>query len=285
LARSLAILSRKNRALDLARTNAESSNAQLEAAVERANQMSVEAQAANIAKSQFLASMSHEIRTPMNAILGFSEVLQDRFFGPLNEKQSEYVADILESGRHLLNLINDILDLSKVEAGKITLQLSKVKVVEQAEKSLLMIREKAFRQGIELSVEVVPELRNLEIEADETKLRQILFNLLSNAAKFTPDGGRITVGIEVKEAFCVIRVVDTGIGIAPQNCTRVFDSFFQVEGNIVNKTKGTGLGLPLTKRFVELHGGSIWVKSELGKGSVFFFSLPVSRTDGEAHDV
>ena len=237
-------------------------------------------ESANKAKSDFLASMSHELRTPLNAVIGFSQVLQDQDFGPLNEKQKEYVLDILESGKHLLNLINDVLDLSKVEAGKMELQLSPVVVGDLLTGSLVMIKEKAMKHGITLKTDIPEELSHFEMLADERKFKQILFNLLSNASKFTPAGGAITLSArrmaEGKGEVIQVSVKDTGIGITPENQGKVFESFYQVSGSLTSKTSGTGLGLPLARSFVKLHGGRMWVESEGdGMGSQFYFTLPV----------
>ncbi|MGC9976933.1 MAG: ATP-binding protein, partial [Syntrophales bacterium] len=231
-------------------------------------------------KSDFLASMSHELRTPLNAVIGFSQVLQDQDFGPLNEKQKEYVLDILDSGNHLLSLINDILDLSKVEAGKMELQLSPVVVGDLLAGSLVMIQEKAMKHGITLKTDIPEELSHFEMRADERKFKQILFNLLSNASKFTPDNGAITLSArrmaEGEGEVIQVSVKDTGIGITPEYQGKVFESFYQVSGSLTSKTSGTGLGLPLAKSFVKLHGGRMWVESEgEGKGSQFYFTLPV----------
>jgi len=243
-----------------------------------------EAEVASKAKSDFLASMSHELRTPLNAIIGFSEVLKEQYFGPLNEKQAGYVCDITESGEHLANLINDILDLSKVEAGKMTLELSTVCLKDVLENSIVMIKEKCLHHRIALGVTVAKELEETEITVDARKLKQILYNLLSNAAKFTGEGGTITVSahmlFDTKNSETVpmaeICVADTGIGIAKEDQSRIFQEFYQVNGGLTAKTPGTGLGLALTKRFVELLGGAIRVESE-GKntGSRFVFTLPV----------
>lgn len=231
---------------------------------------------ANQAKSDFLANMSHELRTPLNAIIGFSEVLQDQYFGKLNEKQAEYLKDILESGRHLLSLINDILDLSKVEAGKAELELAPVNIKSLLENSLIMIKEKAAKHGIGLEIQVPEELADLEIQADERKLKQVMFNLLSNAVKFTPDGGNITVEAGKEQEELTLSVADTGIGIALNDQKKLFEEFYQVKGGKTGKTPGTGLGLALSKRFVELHGGRIRMESKgEGKGSRFSFTLPL----------
>jgi signal transduction histidine kinase len=235
---------------------------------------------ANKAKSDFLASMSHELRTPLNAVLGFSQVLQEQNFGPLNGKQQEYVLDILESGNHLLGLINDILDLSKVEAGKMELELSPVVVGDLLTGSLVMIKEKALTHGVALLTDIPEELSHFVMLADERKFKQILFNLLSNASKFTPDGGAITLSARRQAAgkgeVIQVSVKDEGIGIAPENQGKVFESFFQVSGSLTRRAPGTGLGLPLAMSFVKLHGGRMWVESEgEGKGSQFYFTLPV----------
>jgi signal transduction histidine kinase len=234
---------------------------------------------ANKHKSEFLANMSHELRTPLNAIIGFSEVLLERLFGDLNEKQDDYLKDIHSSGRHLLTLINDILDLSKIEAGRMELEVSTFDLASALSNAMTLIRERAQRHGIALEQQVDPQLG--EITADERKFKQILVNLLSNAVKFTPDGGRIDVNARREEDNVVIAVHDTGIGIAAQDQAAVFEEFRQVGRDYTNKQEGTGLGLALTKKFVELHGGRIWLESEPGKGSTFTFTIPVGHERGE----
>jgi GAF domain-containing protein len=223
-------------------------------------------------KSEFLANMSHELRTPLNAIIGFSEVLTDRMFGELNEKQDEYLKDIYASGTHLLSLINDILDLSKIEAGRMELELSDFDLPNAIENALTLVRERAGRRSIALHTNIDDRLG--QIEADERKVRQVVLNLLSNAIKFTPEGGRIDVSAVSKDGFVEVSVSDTGIGIAPEDQEKVFEEFRQV-GTAAKKVEGTGLGLTLCRKFVELHGGRIWVRSQEGLGSTFTFSLPL----------
>ena len=223
-------------------------------------------------KSEFLANMSHELRTPLNAIIGFSEVLLDRMFGELNDKQEDYLKDIFTSGKHLLSLINDILDLSKIEAGRMDLEPSEFDVPEALANSITLIRERATRHAIALVLEVDKEMG--EIRADERKFKQIMLNLLSNAVKFTPDSGRVEVHAKRADGILEVAVVDTGIGIAPEDQAAVFEEFKQVGRHYTNKNEGTGLGLALTKRFVELHGGRLWLESEPGKGSTFTFTIP-----------
>ena len=227
---------------------------------------------ANKHKSEFLANMSHELRTPLNAIIGFSEVLRERLFGDVNEKQDDYLKDIHSSGRHLLSLINDILDLSKIEAGRMELEPSTFELRGVMENALTLVRERAQRHEILLGLDVGADIG--DVTADERKLKQILVNLLTNAVKFTPDGGRVDVNARRDGADIVIAVADTGIGIAPEDQEAVFEEFRQVGRSYTNKQEGTGLGLALTRKFVELHGGRIWLESTPGKGSTFTFTLP-----------
>ena len=220
-------------------------------------------EAANRHKSEFLANMSHELRTPLNAIIGFSEVLGERLFGELNEKQAEYTDDILSSGRHLLSLINEILDLSKVEAGRMELELATFDLPLAIDNARTFVRERATKHGINLDVTVDERLG--DFVGDERKIKQILLNLLSNAVKFTPEGGRIGINARQADGSVEISVSDTGIGIAPEDQPKIFEEFRQVGSDYAHKVEGTGLGLTLAKKFVELHGGRIWVESEVGQ--------------------
>jgi signal transduction histidine kinase len=231
-------------------------------------------EAASQHKSEFLANMSHELRTPLNAIIGFSEVLSERMFGELNDKQAEYLTDILESGRHLLSLINDILDLSKIEAGRMELEVAEFDLPSAIETTLLLMRERAGRKG--LRVERAIDERLAIVCADERKLKQVLLNLLSNAVKFTPEGGRIDVRADARDDLAEISVTDTGVGIAAEDQAAVFEEFRQV-GASAKKVEGTGLGLALSRKFVELHGGRIWLTSQVGEGSTFAFTIPLRR--------
>ena len=227
-------------------------------------------------KSEFLANMSHELRTPLNAIIGFSEVLGERMFGELNEKQDEYLKDIHASGQHLLSLINDILDLSKIEAGRMELELTDFDLPMTIENALTLVRERAARRNIALNTAV--DERVGQVHADERKIRQVLLNLLSNAIKFTPEGGRIEVQAKPVNGSIEVAVSDTGVGIAPEDQEAVFEEFRQV-GTAEKKVEGTGLGLALSRKFIELHGGRIWVKSRVGQGSTFTFTVPVRHSE------
>jgi signal transduction histidine kinase/ActR/RegA family two-component response regulator len=244
---------------------------------------SAELQIASRHKSEFLANMSHELRTPLNAVIGFSEVLLERMFGDLNDKQEDYLRDILGSGRHLLELLNDILDLSKVEAGHMQLDRSDVGVTPVLEYCLAQVRERAGAHGISLHLDVGAEVDT--VVTDELRLKQVLLNLLSNAVKFTGEAGGVTLRAHADEGELTISVSDTGPGIAPQDRERVFESFEQA-GRPHDQTEGTGLGLALCRRIVDLLNGRLWLESEVGVGSTFAFTLPLddASTRSSSHD-
>lgn len=236
-----------------------------------------EAEAANKAKSDFLANMSHELRTPLNAIIGFSDIMVRGMAGPLAETQKEYLLDILISGRHLLSLINDILDLARIEAGKMECELSEFNLANLVERSLVLFREKVSKHGIRLGVEAEREMP--PVQGDEMKIKQVIVNLLSNAVKFTPDGGSVTIRTRTLDeggvAYAEIAVADTGIGISPADQQRLFQPFVQVDPHLTKKHEGSGLGLALCKNFVELHHGNIAVESRPGQGSTFTVKIPL----------
>jgi signal transduction histidine kinase len=229
---------------------------------------------ANRHKSEFLANMSHELRTPLNAIIGFSEVMLTGMTGTLPDKQKEFIGDIRDSGKHLLSLINDILDLSKIEAGRMELDIARFDVRYAMDNAMTLVRGRAERHRIQLETEIAPEVE--EYEGDERKFKQIVLNLLTNAVKFTPEGGTVTLAAGRMNGSYVFSVTDTGIGIAPEDHDRIFEEFRQVGSDYDRKAEGTGLGLTLTRRLVELHGGAIRVESAPGKGSVFTFNLPIT---------
>jgi len=261
----------------------EQRTASLQETTRKAIVLSEQARRANQAKSEFLANMSHELRTPMNHIIGFTELVVDKRMGGLNSQQEEFLGEVVQSGRHLLSLINDILDLAKVESGKMELELAPVGLRSLVSNSLVMVKEKALKHRIRLSTELsVPET----FPVDERKLKQILYNLLSNAMKFTPDGGTVCVQVTPEAAMppevpgLRFSVIDSGIGINPGDLERIFEPFEQGDNSSSRRFQGTGLGLTLTRRMVELHGGHIWAESEgQGKGSRFRFVLP-ARHDG-----
>ncbi len=242
---------------------------------------------ANLHKSQFLANMSHELRTPLNAIIGFSEVMQDQVFGELNDKQRRYVNNILTSGRHLLNLVNDVLDLSKVEAGKMELHCEEFSSCAAVYEVQTQLSTLAAQKDLQTSADVSDGLDR--IVADRARFRQILYNLLSNAIKFTPQGGRINVTGQIDKSgitpCAVFAINDTGIGVSPENVERIFESFRQVDNSYSRQYQGTGLGLALTKKLVEMHGGKIWVESEPGVGSTFSFTIPLTNSLASANSL
>jgi signal transduction histidine kinase/CheY-like chemotaxis protein len=224
-------------------------------------------------KSEFLAHMSHELRTPLNAVIGFSEVLLERMFGDLNAKQDEYLNDILSSGRHLLDLINDVLDVSKVEAGGMKLDLGSISLPAVVRDALVLVREQADQRRLTLTINVDNDLP--EVPGDERRIKQVVTNLVSNAVKFTPEGGRIDVSARLVDGETHVSVADTGVGIAAADQESIFDSFQQVSHGPDPKPEGTGLGLTLSRQIVVLHGGRMWVDSDVDAGSTFTFALPV----------
>jgi signal transduction histidine kinase len=224
-------------------------------------------------KSKFIDNMSHELRTPLNAIIGFSEVLQDEAFGPLNEKQKNYVSKVVMSGNHLLALINDVLDITEIESGKMKLAMAEISIKKLLEEALLIIKEKFFTHDFEVSLEIGDEIEFFKV--DERLIKQIVNIGLSNAVKFTPNGGKIKISVNKSDCEMEIIIKDTGIGIAIEDQAKLFNEFFQIENPHIKQFPGTGLGLFLAKKLVELHGGKIWVESDgLGKGTIFRFMLP-----------
>lgn len=252
----------------------------LEKAHEELTELASELKRAAKVKSEFLSNMSHELRTPLNSINGFSEVLYDETFGPLNAKQKQYVNNVLVSGKHLLALINQILDMAKVEAGKMMLSLTTISIPKTLKEISMLVADLVHKNKLKMLLEIDDDLPN--IEADELKVKEILYNLLSNAIKFTPEDG--TVGVRAKRVGKEIEVEiwDTGIGIAPQNMEKIFEGFFRVDTPYSRVTEGTGLGLPLSKKLVELHGGKFTVESEgINKGTLVRFTLPIKRAKGD----
>ena len=258
------------------RTSAEIERQRAENALAHAKEA---AESANNAKSRFLANMSHELRTPLNAIIGFTTVLQEQHFGPLNEKQLGYTNDIRDGGNHLLNSINDILDLAQIEAGKMSFQTMPSEIAILIEQSLFKTQKTAKQRGITINLDIDPDVKNLIIDIDERKIKKVLHNLLSNAIKFTPDDGRIDISMHRQGNDLLVNIADTGIGIAKEDQLRIFEPFYQVKNEYRGKTPGTGLGLPLTKTLVEMHNGTLQVKSEgLNHGTCFTITLPIKES-------
>ena len=260
-------------ALVLSKTELEEINQQLNSAIESAKEMAGRAQAANEAKSDFLANMNHELRTPLNVIIGFTELILDKQCGDLTPEQEEYLGEVAHSARELFLLINDILDLTKIEADELELEFSEVQLSELLSRSITILKEKALKHNIQLSYEEkeIPS----SIVADERKLKQILYNLIANAVKFTPDGGKVQLKSEFADGLVQISIEDSGIGIKKQDLERIFHPFEQAESSLSRRFQGTGLGLSLTRSIVELHGGKIWAESEgEGRGARFCFLMP-----------
>lgn len=233
-----------------------------------------EAEQANKLKTEFLSNMSHELRSPLHTVLGFAELLAEETAGPLSEKQKRFLTHIQNDSRHLLDIINDLLDLSKIEAGRLELQQEAFDIVPVMEDALSSVRPRATAKSVELRTDISV---SVAVVADRLRLKQILHNLLSNAVKFTPDGGKVRVDAAPRDRFAEISVSDTGIGISEDQHRAIFDKFYQVR-SATKGGGGTGLGLAITKGLIEQHGGRIWLKSEPGNGSCFTFTIPLERS-------
>jgi signal transduction histidine kinase len=252
----------------------------LKKAVLKANEMAAQAEYANKTKSQFLANMSHELRTPLNSVIGFSDILLNEVKGELNDSQKKYVTNINKGGKHLLDLINSILDLSKIEAGKLELVYENFNLYFVFSEIESIILPQAQKKSIDLEIEIQDE--GIEINADKSKIKQAIFNLLSNAIKFTDKNGKISMSArKVDRDFVEVAVKDTGIGIPDDKLDKIFDPFMQADASTSRKYGGTGLGLPLVKKYIEKHAGQIWVESEVGKGSTFTFTIPMEKNERE----
>ncbi len=249
---------------------------------EEVQQQNKELARADRLKSEFLANMSHELRTPLTAILGFAELLKEELFGDLNDKQSQYVEDIYKSGDHLLSLINDILDLSKIEAGHMDLNRDRHNLSELVDSVIGIMKERARKADVQVETNIPNDLDALFV--DGRKVKQVLFNLISNAVKFTPAGGKVIIKAFERDDSLEVQVHDTGIGISSEDQEKLFQEFSQLDSSLTKVHEGTGLGLVLSKRFVQLHGGEIWVESLAGKGSIFTFTLPFGHSQVALHD-
>ena len=254
--------------------------------LQRSNKLLFEAnrqlRAATEAKSIFLAHMSHELRTPLNAVIGFSDLLLGGVAGKINNKQRQCLEDILSSGKHLLSLINDILDLSKVEAGKIDIRPESLRLADVVDDAVTTVKPMINESKHELAISIAEDLP--PVYGDRNRLKQILLNLLSNAIKFTPDGGKISLETSREDDFCKVSMVDNGIGIRKEDQTCIFEPFTQLDTQPGERKQGTGLGLALTKQLVELLGGKIWVESEYGKGSQFSFTIPLAEKEAASKE-
>ncbi|MCD4806790.1 MAG: PAS domain S-box protein [Methanococcoides sp.] len=241
------------------------------------------AEAANRTKSEFLANMSHELRTPLNSIIGFSDVINNETHGSLNESQKKYISNVLSNGKHLLNIINDILSTSKIESGKMELHISEFFVSDTINEVEALMMPIASEKDIDISCDI--DIGMPVIKADMIKFKQIVYNLVNNAIKFTDQGGAVTIEGKISDDFLYISIKDCGIGISPKDQDKLFNPFFQVESSFNRSYGGTGLGLSIVKKFVEMHGGEIWVESEVGNGSKFTFSIPTAPLNSNLQDI
>jgi len=251
----------------------DSYNAELTAKNEQLEARNRDIERANRLKTEFLASMSHELRTPLHTIIGFAELLTEGIEGPLGPKQQRFLGHILQDSRHLLELINEILDISKIESGKLQLQISAIEFSACLEEVVQGIAQQAIQKHIRLDIN--NQFQDI-IFADRLRLKEVLYNLLTNAVKFTPDGGRVWVDASRQDGWLQVTVGDTGIGIAPEEQENIFEKFYQVGATTKGTREGTGLGLPISRELVHLHGGKLWLESKLGEGSRFQFTLPLT---------